>query len=151
MGHGQCWGQRIKACGFRLTMPRQAIIDVLEENTGHPSAEDIFMKVHAKYPDIGLTTIYRTLDLLEQTGIVVKFDFGHGRAKYELAEGYGEKQHHHHLLCTKCRRIIDYSDFLDEELEYIKKAEASLTSRFGFEIASHSINFYGICPDCRNG
>jgi Fur family transcriptional regulator, ferric uptake regulator len=148
----QCkYGQKIKSCGFRLTVPRQAIIDILDKIEGHLSAEDIYMKLHAGHPDIGLTTIYRTLDLLEQTGIVMKFDFGHGRAKYELAEEYSKKKHHHHhLLCTKCNKVLDYSDFLGEELEYIKKAENALRGKYGFDITGHTISFYGVCPDCRN-
>ena len=151
MSYCHKWRQRIKNCGFRLTAPRQAIIDVLEKSEDHLSAEDIYMKVHPTNRDIGLTTIYRTLDLLEETGIVSKFDFGHGRAKYELSEEYGDKKHHHHLLCMKCRKIIDYSNFFVEELEYIKKATIGLKKKYNFEICNHMINFYGICPECKNG
>jgi Fur family transcriptional regulator, ferric uptake regulator len=144
-------GEKIKSCGFRLTASREAIISIVENNEGHLGADDIYMMIHQKHPEIGLTTVYRTLDLLEHTGIVLKFDFGHGRAKYELAEEYSEKKHHHHLLCTKCRKIVDYSDFFDEELEYIGKAERGLKEKYGFDIRSHKINFYGICPECKAG
>ena len=148
----QChkWGQKIKNSGFRLTAPREAILDVLSNTDKHWGADEIYMEVHSEHPEIGLTTIYRTLELLEQTGIIVKFEFGHGRAKYELTEEYSEKKHHHHLLCIKCRKIIDYSDFVNEELEYIKKVEKGLTRKYRFNISNHMINFYGVCPDCKS-
>jgi Fur family ferric uptake transcriptional regulator len=149
MGACQKWRQKIKNSGFRLTVPRQSVIAVLEKSEGHLSAEDIYMAVHPTNRDIGLTTIYRTLDLLEETGIVTKFDFGHGKSKYELSEEYGNKKHHHHLLCIKCRKIIDYSDFFDEELEYIREATIGLKKKYNFEICNHMINFYGMCPDCK--
>jgi Fur family transcriptional regulator, ferric uptake regulator len=151
VGMGQChkWGQKIKSCGFRLTVPRETIISILSKTDKHLSADEIYMQAHTENPDIGLTTVYRTMDLLEQTGIVIKFDFGHGKAKFELTDEYGDKKHHHHLLCTKCRKVIDYADFQKEELEYIKKVESGLKRKYGFEINAHMINFYGICPDCK--
>lgn len=147
----QCsrWGQKLRGFGFRLTVSREAIIDILANTNEHLSAEDIYMAVHPQYPAIGLTTIYRTLELLEQTGIVSKFDFGHGRAKYELSEEYGNKKHHHHLICKRCGKIVDYSDFLDAELEYIKITEQGLKKKYNFDIKDHLIHFYGICPECK--
>ena len=145
------WGQKLQGYGFRLTASREAILEVLTNTDKHLSAEDIYMTVHLKYPAIGLTTIYRTLELLEQTGIVSKFEFGHGRAKYELSEEYSNKKHHHHLICKKCRKIVDYTDFIKKEREYINKAEAGLQNKYGFDIDDHLIHFYGTCPDCKVG
>ncbi|MGB2599017.1 MAG: transcriptional repressor, partial [Candidatus Omnitrophota bacterium] len=93
------WGRKFRGCGYRMTVPRQAIMDVLSGTDKHLSAEDIYMKVHKMYPNVGLTTVYRTLELLTQMGLVVKFDFGDGRARYELIEG-PKSEHHHHLICT---------------------------------------------------
>ena len=81
------WHGRFKGCGYRITIGREAILDVLTNAKKHLSAEDIHNKLHNKYPAIGLTTIYRTLDLLVNMGLVFKFDFGDGRARFELAEG----------------------------------------------------------------
>ena len=145
------WGQKLVRSGYRLTLGREAIITVLSNTKKHLSVEDIYMVLHPDYPGIGVTTIYRTLDLLEQTGIVRKFEFGHGRAKFELSEEYGNKKHHHHLICNKCKKIIDYSDFLNEEVDYIKKAEDGLRKKYGYEISNHLIRFYGICPACKAG
>ncbi len=149
MPGGHRWGQKLSGCGFRLTAGREAIIDVLSCVDKHMSAEDIFIALHGEHPGIGLTTVYRTLELLVQTGIVAKFDFGHGRAKYELTEEYGKKSHHHHMICRNCQIIIDYSDFLDDELAYIKKTEKGLSKKYGFDIENHIITFYGLCDRCR--
>jgi Fur family ferric uptake transcriptional regulator len=150
MPHGHRWGQKLSGCGFRLTVGREAIIDVLARLDKHLSAEDIFLELHSDHPGIGLTTIYRTLELLVQTGIVAKFEFGHGRAKYELSEEYGKKTHHHHLICKNCQTIIDYSDFLEDELSYIQKTEKGLSKKYHFNIDSHVITFYGLCGACRS-
>lgn len=148
MKHCHQWGKTLRGCGYRLTVAREAIINVLEETDKHLSAEDIYMAVHTDNPGIGLTTIYRTLELLEQNGMVSKFEFGHGKAKYELAEKYGRKTHHHHLICRRCLAIVDYTDFIDEEIEYIRKTEEGLRKKYNFEINSHEISFYGICERC---
>jgi Fur family ferric uptake transcriptional regulator len=127
---------------------RQAILDILSKADKHLSADDIYMKVHPKYPNIGLTTIYRTLDILANVGLLYKFDFGDGRARYELAEGPKRANHHHHLVCTGCNRVIDYTDFVDEEIELLKETEKGLSKKYNFKITNHLIQFYGLCKEC---
>ena len=144
------WHGRFRGCGYRLTIPREAILDVLSRTSRHLSAEDIFLAVHKVYPAIGLTTIYRTLELLVQMRLVFKFDFGDKRARYELAEGTKGIRHHHHLVCTKCGRIIDYTDFIDEEKELLGQTEKGLSKKFNFKITNHIIQFYGLCDKCKN-
>ena len=105
MSRGNCQGQgwwhgKFRGCGYRLTLGREAILDVLSKTDDHLSAEDIYMKIHPKHPGVGLTTIYRTLDVLSNLGMVYKLDFGDGRARYEFAEGPKGAHHHHHLVCT---------------------------------------------------
>jgi Fur family ferric uptake transcriptional regulator len=148
-GTGPPWLHgKLKGCGHRLTVPRQAILDVLSNTQEHPSAEDIYLSVHKIYPSIGLTTVYRTLELLVQNGLVFKFDFGDGRARYELSENPGSIGHHHHLVCTGCGRITNYADFIDEEKELLKKTEQALSKKYRFQILNHLIQFYGICDQC---
>lgn len=133
-GTGPPWlHEKFKGCGYRFTMPRQIILDVLSKTTDHLSAEEIYMTVHKVYPAIGLTTVYRTLELLVQMGLVFKFDFGDGGARYELSEGPKSIGHHHHLLCTGCRRIIDYTDFIDEEIELLKRTGKGLSKNIIFK------------------
>ena len=147
-GWQKWWHGEFKGCGYRITIPRQIILQVLDESKEHLSAEDIYLKVHNIYPAIGLTTVYRTLDLLVNMGVVSRFDFGDGRGRYELTGGEKEQIHHHHLICTKCGRVIDYTDFVDEELGLLKKTEKELSKKYNFEITNHTIQFYGLCNDC---
>ena len=145
---GQGWGGRFKGCGSRMTVPRQAIMDVLSATDKHLSAEDVYMEVYKKYPNVGLTTVYRTLEILTQMGMVAKFDFGDGRSRYEPVEGSG-KGHHHHLICTNCNRIIEYTEFIDDDIECLKRAEKGLAKKYDFDIKSHIIQFYGLCDKCK--
>ncbi len=143
------WYGRLRGCGYRITVPREAILGVLSQTSEHLSAEDIYLAVHKIYPNVGLTTIYRTLELLVHMGLVFKFDFGDGRARYELSEGPKGKDHHHHLVCTNCGRVIDYTDFIDEEIELLSRTEKGLSKKFNFSIANHLIQFYGLCDKCQ--
>jgi len=153
MGRGRCQGQdwwqgKFQGCGYRITAGREAILDVLSHSQGHLSAEDIYMKVHPKYPTLGLTTIYRTLDVLSDLGMISKLDFGDGRARYELAEAHSGAPHHHHLVCTGCHKVIEYTDFIDEEVELLRETEKGLNAKYDFKITHHVIQFYGLCKKC---
>lgn len=143
------WYGRFRGCGYRLTVPREVILGVLSKTSGHLSAEDIYLAVHKVYPAIGLTTIYRTLELLVQMGLVFKFNFGDKRARYELAEGSKGIRHHHHLVCTHCGKVMDYTDFIDEEVELLNQIEKGLSKKFNFKITNHLIQFYGLCEKCQ--
>jgi Fur family transcriptional regulator, ferric uptake regulator len=145
---GPNWHRRFKGYGYRITVPRKAIIDVLQGTKKHLSAEDIYLEVHKLYSQVGLTTVYRTLEILTEIGLIFKFDFGDGRARYELVED-PQGDHHHHLVCTQCKRVINYSEFIDEELEFLRRAEKGLSKKYNFDIKNHVIQFYGICDKCR--
>ena len=142
------WHGRFQGCGYRLTLGREAVLQVLEKAGGHLSAEDIFLRTRAGWPGLGLTTIYRTLDVLVSLGMVGKFDFGDGRARYELVEGPGAGGHHHHLVCTGCRRVIDYSEFVEQEQDLLRKIKADLSHKYDFSITGHQVQFYGLCAAC---
>jgi Fur family ferric uptake transcriptional regulator len=143
------WHGRFRGCGYRLTIAREAILNVLSKSNKHLSAEDIYLAVHKIYPAIGLTTVYRTLEILVQMKMVFKFDFGDKRARYELAEGIKGAEHHHHLVCTACGRIINYTDFVDKEKELLSQTEKGLQEKFKFKITNHIIQFYGLCDKCQ--
>ena len=142
------WQGKFRGCGYRLTLGREAILDILSKSEGHLSAEDIYMKIHSRHPNIGLTTIYRTVDVLSSLGMVYKLDFGDGRARYEFAEGPKGVHHHHHLVCTGCSRVIDYTDFIDDEIELLNQTERGLSKKYNFKIKNHLIQFYGLCQHC---
>ena len=127
--------KQFKQFGYKMTTGRETTIDVLSKTDEHLSAEDIYIKVHSINPAIGLTSVYRTLELLVNMGVASKFDFGDGRARYELAEGPKGAKHHHHLVCTGCGRIVDYSE---------------LSRKYNFRITSHLVQFYGLCNKCES-
>ncbi|MFA5033762.1 MAG: transcriptional repressor [bacterium] len=139
--------EKVRSKGCRLTVPRRIIFDILNSTSKHLSAEDIYFIIHKKNPNIGLTTIYRTLDMLVKIGTLNKFDFGDGHSRYELVGGLN-KQHHHHLICTKCSKILDYTDFIEEEIKLVKATEEELSRKYKFEIKDHVFQFYGICDRC---
>ena len=145
---GQDWHRRFKGHGYSITVPRKAIIDVLHKTSKHLSAEEIYLEVNKLYPQVGLTTVYRTLELLTEMGLLSKFDFGDRRARYELVED-PKGDHHHHLVCTQCKRVINYCEFIEDELEFLKKAEKGLSKKYDFDIKNHVIQFYGICDKCK--
>jgi len=142
------WHGRFRGCGYRLTIPREVILDVLSKTSKHLSAEDIYLEVHKSYPVVGLTTVYRTLELLTNMGLISKFDFGDGKARYELSIGPKGTRHHHHLVCSECGRVIDYVDFIDDEKELLGQIEKGLSKKFKFKITNHLIQFYGLCEKC---
>ena len=148
---GRWWHGRLRDAGYRLTLSRDAILSVLSGASGHLSAEEIYLKVHNIYPAGGLSSIYRTLELLTQMGLVFKFDFGDGRARYELAQGPEGERHHHHLVCTNCGRVIDCGNFDQDEEDLLAKIEKGILKKFSFKVTSHMIRFLGLCDKCRNG
>jgi Fur family ferric uptake transcriptional regulator len=142
--HGEFYGY-----GYRVTAAREVILNVISKLPEHPSAEEIYLAVHKVYPRTGMTTIYRTLELLVNMGLIIKLDSGEGRARYELSEKMSKQSHHHHLVCTECKTIINYSDFIDEEKELLVRTEKGLSKKYNFDIRSHVIQFSGICGDCK--
>lgn len=147
---GWCQG-RFSRHGYRMTLARQAILEVLSKSDAHLSIDEIYHNVHLINPSVGVATVYRTLELLNNLGIVAKFDFGDRKARYELAFESDKEKHHHHLVCTSCGKIINYTDFIDEEIELLKKTEKGLSKKYNFKINKHIIQFYGICEKCGGG
>ena len=151
MKQGKCfkqdgWQGKFRGCGYRMTTGRETVIKILHETKEHLSVDEIFIKSRKINPGIGLTTVYRTLERLSLMGEVHRLDSGDKRARFELA--HNEKGHHHHLICTKCNRIIDYSDFIDEEVKLLEETEKKLSKKYAFKINNHLIQFYGECDNC---
>ena len=132
----------------RWTMPREAILEFLSRSPKHMSAKEIYASLYNTYPGMGLTTVYRTLDLLARMGIITKLTLGDGESRYEFKSSE-KKDHHHHLICTICGKIINYSEFLDEELTLVRKTEERLAKKYNFLIQDHNIEFLGICYKCK--
>lgn len=133
----------------RWTGPRDDVFNILVGTQEHLSAMDIFARLRASNPDIGLTTVYRTIDLLDAAGLIRRVS-GCGDVRFEYRRGDRE-DHHHHLICTACRRIINYRDFESEELSLVRRTEERLARKHGFLIRDHNIEFLGLCAECRPG
>ncbi len=138
----------IRNRGLRMTIPRQLVVSVLEQAEGYLSAEEIYSIIKEEYPAIGLATVYRTLVLLDEMGIVNRYNFGEGKARYIAAE-LNPAEHHHQLVCEHCYKVIKYSDFSEEEIELYHKVKKALAGKYGFEIKKHIVQFHGLCPDCK--
>jgi Fur family ferric uptake transcriptional regulator len=132
----------------RWTAPREAILALLSRSKEHLTAKDIYGSLYSMYPGIGLTTVYRTLELLHRLGFVHRVAAGDGQSRYALKREDSDG-HHHHLICARCGKIIDYRDFIQEELELVKKTEEALRKKYNFVITDHNIEFIGLCEKCR--
>ncbi len=134
--------ERLHEKEYKLTPQRRVVMKAfLNHSEDHLSADEVYNLVKQDHPEIGLATIYRTLDLLAEIGILQKLDFGDGRGRYELTGGR-EEHHHHHLICLSCGKVIGVEDDLLESLE------ALISRKTGFRIIDHDVKFYGHCRDC---
>jgi len=124
--------------GHRLTAARRIIVETLIESGGHLSADELADQVRQAAPGVGRMTVYRTLDLLNELGLIRPVYQGTGAAHYVwLHNG-----HHHHLVCSSCDQVIEFDDCV------IESVSERLSSRFNFQIEGHLLELYGLCGDC---
>lgn len=129
----------LKQHGYKLTPQRRAIIHVVTASSDHLSPTEIHEKIVEIYPGTGLVTIYRTLEILSELGLVCELrSTGTGRS-YTI----GEQQHHHHLICTGCGTVVNFSG------QYLEKLEENLVKESGFRIDNHLLEFVGLCRECQ--
>lgn len=132
----------LKEKGYKLTPQRRSVLDEVIKNEGsHLTTEEIYDLVKVNCPEIGLATVYRTVQLLEEMGVLYKVDLDDGCSRYELCDK-DENHQHHHLICQKCGKIIEVEGDLLEELEQI------VEKKYSFKVVNHSLKFYGICDNC---
>ena len=130
----------LQARGFRVTQARRTILDTLIRAGGHLSADDLAERVHDIEPRIGRMTVYRTLELLCEVGVVRPIYQGTGAAHYIfLHEG-----HHHHLICNQCHQVMEFDDCVLDEVARV------VCGRFNFQLQGHLLELYGLCPDCQS-
>ncbi|AGB41935.1 Fe2+/Zn2+ uptake regulation protein [Halobacteroides halobius DSM 5150] len=127
---------------YKLTSQRKLILQILLDHQGeHLSAEDIYQIVKQEDSGIGLATVYRTLELFSDLGIIQQLNFDEDRRRYEL--GTNNDEHHHHLVCEECGRVIEFND------EILEAFEDDLADKHNFKITQHRIKFYGRCKECQ--
>ncbi|MFW5998196.1 MAG: Fur family transcriptional regulator [Halanaerobiaceae bacterium] len=133
---------RLSSHNYKLTKQREDVLKVFIENkNNHFSAEELFEEVKKINPDVGLATIYRSLELFSELGIIHELDFDKSYKRYELNI---KDNHHHHLICLKCDKIIEFND------EVLEHFENSIENEYEFQVVSHRIKFYGLCQECIN-
>jgi Fur family transcriptional regulator, ferric uptake regulator len=132
--------ERLRSQARKLTGPRQAVLEVLIHQAHPMSNKDIHTALAPGFCD--LATIYRSMRLLEEMGMVKRYELGDGVARYELLRE-GDDGHHHHLVCVRCSGVVELDECLIHELED-RIAELN-----GFKSVTHKLEFFGVCPSCQ--
>ncbi len=132
--------EALRGQGRRLTRQRQAIWDALiAEPDTHLSADEIVDHVRHQLPDVNPSTVYRTLDLLVDEGLLLRTDLGADRAYYEPAHEHP----HHHVICERCNEVAHIHDHV------LGDVPTRIETATGYTLSTREISFYGLCPTCR--
>lgn len=125
---------RCEAKGLRMTDQRRTIAKVLEDSKDHPDVEELYARASAEDAGISIATVYRTVKLFEEAGILDKLEFGDGRARYEDAE----RDHHDHLIDLQTGEVIE---FVDAEIEALQE---KIARKLGYQLKGHKLELYGV-------
>lgn len=132
---------KLQQKAYKITPQRQIILQVFIDHTRqHLSAEEVYGLLKKDQPEIGLATVYRTVEILANLDILQKIEFGDGCARYELAEG---EVHHHHLICVNCGKVTEFND------DFLETLETWVSKKTDFQIIDHQLKFYGYCKNCQ--
>ncbi len=126
--------ERCETKGLRMTGQRRTIASVLEDADDHPDVEELYARASARDAGISLATVYRTVKLFEEAGILEKLEFGDGRARYEDAE----REHHDHLIDLNSGEVIE---FVDAEIEALQER---IAEKLGYDLKGHRLELYGV-------
>jgi Fur family ferric uptake transcriptional regulator len=127
--------------GLRSTEQRRLVTEMFFATEEHLSIEDLLDRVRTEEPKIGYATVYRTLKLLKDCGLAFERHFGDGVSRYEVAWA---NEHHDHMICVECEKIVEFEDPDIEELQH------DVAARLGFTLVRHKLELYGMCTDCRS-
>jgi len=131
----------IREMGIKVTQQRIAILEALSGGRAHVTAQEVFEKVNAKYPEIGFATVYRFLRKMAEQNYVTEVRMGGLPARYELTP----RRHHDHLTCVKCSQIVEFES---PQIEILQEAVAR---EHNFQLTHHILELYGVCPRCAQG
>ena len=135
----------LKEKGLKMTRQRLVVLEVLAENPEqHLTAEEIYERIKAANPDIGLATVYRTVQLLLELELIDRINLDDGFVRYEIGDMEKKRLHHrhHHLICLKCGRVCAFQEDMLEALE------TGVKEALGFRVTDHEVKLYGYCRDC---
>jgi Fur family peroxide stress response transcriptional regulator len=130
---------KLKERGYRATPQRIALLRIIALSTGHPSATQIYEQIRQQFPTTTLATVYKTLTLLKEMGEVLELEFSGAENRYDGNKPYP----HPHLLCIKCRRIVD------PDIDLLGHLPAQVAQATGYQIVGQRFDLYGICPQCQ--
>ena len=130
--------QKLRSRHISVTPQRVAVLETLESRRDHPNAEQIYQEVRRQMPAISFNTVYKTLEVFCQKGLVIKVNPLHEVARYDI-----DTQHHAHLICRQCHHIVDLPD------EAAPPPDLSDEARGGFQVERYSLTFWGLCPQCQ--
>lgn len=136
--------KKLQECQHKMTPQRQTVLQIFLSRAGeHLSAEDVHGLLRKDGSEIGLATVYRTLELLSELGVLQQVEFGDGRSRYELNDTDPKVHQHHHLICLRCGKVSGFSDDLLEPLEQ------DISKKSKFHIVDHQVKFFGYCQECQ--
>ena len=142
MGHDlerQSLARYLDDHNLRHTRQREAILEAFLDAKGHITSEEIYQRVRERSPNIGYTTVYRTMKLLCDAGLANERHFEDGVTRYEI-----HHEHHDHLVCVRCGKIIEF------ECQMIENAQNDIATRYGFQVLRHRHELYGHCRACQD-
>ncbi|ARR02142.1 MULTISPECIES: Fur family transcriptional regulator [Campylobacter] len=126
--------------GLKYTKQREVLLQTLYNNSEHFTPEQLYLYIKERYPglNVGIATVYRSLNLLEESGMVTSISFGAQGKKFELAN----KPHHDHMICRQCGVIVEFED------QIIEKRQLAIAKEHGFKLTGHIMQLYGVCGEC---
>lgn len=131
--------------GLKVTTQRVRVLEVLSNSPDiHLTAEEIYELIKVDFPEIGLATVYRTIQLLLELNLIDRINLDDGFVRYEISnnDANSKKHHHHHLICVKCGKVLSFEDDLLDELE------KRIMDYVSFKVLDHEVKLYGLCEDC---
>lgn len=137
--------EMLREKGLKVTNQRMLVLEIMAAHPGeHLTAEEIFDLARQTYPEIGLATVYRTVQVLVDLSVIDKVSFDDGFARYELGGFESEsRHHHHHAICSQCGKVFSFQGDLLDTLEQ------ALLDKSGFLVTDHEVKLYGLCRECR--
>ena len=126
---------------LKVTRQRQIILDAFLSSPSHLSAEELYIGLRKKHPNIGYATVYRTMKLLAESGIAAERHFGDRQTRYEANTG---EDHHYHLICEQCGNIVEFEDL---QIDWLLQKAASAHD---YTLSHRRLEIYGLCPKCQN-
>ena len=132
--------QQLKDVGLKITLPRLKVLQIFEQSSAHHlSAEDVYKALSELGEEVGLATVYRVLTQFEAAGLIHRHYFEGGHSVFELTQG----DHHDHLVCVKCRQVVEFVD------DIIEQRQAMIAESAQFKMTDHALTIYGLCKNCQ--